>query len=117
MENVNLKQEGNKITFQMLNNLYPGTVIGAKHIKIDELEFDLAKIEVIFDEEKIVVADISEEKPFSLTKGVTFTFHIEGCIQPGKHKIDLNFLTKEAGAIALILKTNSNFLNFVSSFL
>ncbi|MHA1186602.1 MAG: hypothetical protein ACTSSK_06940 [Candidatus Heimdallarchaeota archaeon] len=82
-----LKQDGNKITFQMLNT---------KHIKIDELEFDLAKIEVTFNDEKIVVAEISEEKPFSLTKGVTFTFHIEGCIQPGKHKIDLNFLTKEA---------------------
>ena len=52
-----LKQDGNKITFQMLNNLYPGTVIGAQYIKIDELEFDLAKIEVTYDDEKIIVAD------------------------------------------------------------
>jgi hypothetical protein len=95
-----LKQDGDKIVFQMLNNLYPGTVISANHIKIDELAFELDKIEVTFDDKKINVSEISEDKPFSLTKGVTFTFHIEGCIQPGKHKIELSFLTKEAGTIA-----------------
>jgi len=95
-----LKQDGDKITFQILNNLYPGTIIGADPIKIDELAFDLAKTEIVFNGEKIVGDQITEDNPFPLTKGVTFIFLIEGVIQPGKHKIEFNFHTKEAGSIA-----------------
>jgi len=94
-----LKQDGDTITFQLLNNLYPGTVIGAEPVKIDELAFELSKTEIVYDNEKIIADQISKDNPFPLTKGVTFTFQIEGVIQPGKHKIEFNFLTKEAGSI------------------
>ncbi|MHA1500670.1 MAG: hypothetical protein ACTSSB_02385 [Candidatus Heimdallarchaeota archaeon] len=95
-----LKQDGDKITFQILNNLYPGTITGADPVKIDELAFDLSKIKIVYNGETIAADQISKDNPFPLTKGVTFTFLIEGVIQPGKHKIEFNFHTKEAGSIA-----------------
>ncbi|MGC9780207.1 MAG: hypothetical protein HZR80_13260 [Candidatus Heimdallarchaeota archaeon] len=95
-----LKQEGEEISFQLLNTIYPATIIGLDPLKIDEKEFDASKIKVIVNEKEINLDSISEENPFKLTKGDTFTFKVSGKLELGKHTIDFSLFTKEAGKIA-----------------
>ena len=98
--NGSLKQEEEEISFQMLNNIYPATIIGLEPIKIDDKEYEIAKTKVIVNENEIQLDTISNDNPFKLTKGDTFTFKLEGKIEAGKHVIAFVFLTKEAGKIA-----------------
>ena len=96
-----LKQDEDEITFQLQNEIYPATIIGLDPIKIDEQDFDVDKIKVIINDDVVVnLMDVNKENPFKLTKGDTFTFRIKGNLEPGKHKIDLSLLTKEAGKLA-----------------
>ncbi|NHJ33410.1 MAG: hypothetical protein FK732_11160 [Asgard group archaeon] len=96
-----LKQDENEITFILQNNIYPATIIGLDPIKINEQDFDIEKVKVVINDDVVVnLEDVNKENPFKLTKGDTFTFRIEGNIDPGKHKIDFSFNTKEAGKIA-----------------
>ena len=96
-----LKQEEDEITFKLQNEIYPATIIGLDPIKIDEQDFAIDKIKVLINDDVVVnLVDVSKEHPFKLTKGDTFTFRIKGKIEPGKHKIDLSLLTKEAGKLA-----------------
>jgi hypothetical protein len=96
-----LKQDENEITFTLQNEIYPATIVGLDPIKINEQDFDIDKIKVLINDDVVVnLAEVTKENPFKLTKGDTFTFRIEGNIDPGKHKIDFSFLTKEAGKIA-----------------
>ncbi|MBK5112858.1 MAG: hypothetical protein KGD59_14210 [Candidatus Heimdallarchaeota archaeon] len=96
-----LKQDENEITFILQNEIYPATIVGLDPIKINEQDFDIDKIKVLINDDVVVnLAEVTKENPFKLTKGDTFTFRIEGNIDPGKHKIDFSFLTKEAGKIA-----------------
>ena len=99
-QNNSLKQDENEITFILQNNIYPATIIGLNPIKIDDQDFDVEKIKVVINDDVVInLVDVNKENPFKLTKGDTFTFRIEGNIEPGKHKIDFSLLTKEAGKL------------------
>jgi hypothetical protein len=96
-----LKQDEEEITFILQNNIYPATIVGIEHIKINEENFDAKKIKVLINDDEVVnLEEVNKENPFKLTKGDTFTFRIEGNISPGKHTIDFSFNTKEAGKIS-----------------
>ena len=95
-----LTQEGEEYSFQLLNNLYPGTVKEVEYIKVDDQEIDHNTIKIFVNEEELSVADISEENPFKLTKGDTFTFKITGKLSAGSHSLGFSLITKEAGTIA-----------------
>ena len=96
-----LKQDENEITFILQNEIYPATIVGLDPIKINEQNFDVEKIKVVINDDVVVnLVEVTKENPFKLTKGDTFTFKIEGNIDPGKHKIDFTFKTKEIGKIS-----------------
>jgi len=92
-----LAQEGEEYSFQIRNNLYPGTVKEVEYVKVDDQELDLNTITIFVKEQEIAVAKISEENPFKLTKGDTFTFKVKGSLSKGTHTLSFNFKTIEAG--------------------
>ena len=95
-----LKQDEEEYTFQLLNNLYPGTVKEVEYIKVDDQELDHKTVSIFVNENKIEVADISEKNPFKLTKGDTFVFKVKGKLSPGAHTFGFSLKTIEAGTIA-----------------
>ncbi len=95
-----LAQEGEEYSFQLRNNLYPGTVKKVEYLKIDGQELNLNTINIFVKEQEIAVAEISKENPFKLTKGDTFTFKIKGSLSSGTHTLSFSFITVEAGKMA-----------------
>ena len=95
-----LAQEGEEYSFQLLNNLYPGTVKEVEYLKVDDQELDLNTITIFVKELEIAVANISKENPFKLTKGDTFTFKVKGSLSKGTHTLSFSFKTIEAGKMA-----------------
>ena len=71
-----------------------------EYIKVDDQKIDHNTIKIFVNEQEVSVADISEEKPFKLTKGDTFTFKITGKISAGSHTLGFSLKTIEAGTIA-----------------
>jgi hypothetical protein len=94
-----LKKENGSFSFQLKNNLYPGTVIAVEPLKVNDREISAEKITISFDETTVNAHEISKDNPFELSKGTTFTFEIKESLSEEKQKIKIAFTTKEAGKI------------------
>lgn len=94
-----LKQENGEFSFELENNLYPGTVIAIEPIIVNDVEFTTDRIKIYFDDGSVLASNVSDNSPFKLEKGKKFTFKIKGNVSSGSNTILFSFNTKEAGKI------------------
>lgn len=95
-----LKNTEDGFTFQLKNNLAPGTITAFKPVLVDGQPCDPDKTFATKGTESVAVSQISASHTLTFALNVITSIVVKGApLSPGQHTITLDVMTREAGQL------------------